>query len=139
MQSKIYEFRKRKHWTLEKLSQLTGIPVNTVWRMERGYGVTLKNAFIMAQIFEVTVYDLWDIVPAGIPPRIAGPVHSIRKLRRNRRWALDDLAKASGVSKSTLSVAESGHTPTLENAAKIAASLGVSIYQIWKTSPAVRK
>jgi transcriptional regulator with XRE-family HTH domain len=133
--SKIYEFRKRKRWTLKKLSQLSGIPLNTVWRMEKGYGVTLNNAFAISAIFEVSVYELWNIGPSAIPVvPPSGRVTSIRNLRLKRHWALDDLAKASGVSKSTLSVTESGHTPTLENAAKISAALGVSIYQIWKPS-----
>lgn len=101
--------------------------------MENGYGVTMKNAFTIAQILGVTVYELWGIVPpdTGAAGKAAQRATSVRKLRLGRGWGLDELAEKSGVSKSTLSVAESGHTPTLENAAKIAAALGVSVYQIW--------
>jgi len=138
--SKIYEFRKRKRWTLKRLSKLSGIPLNTVWRMEKGYGVTLRNAFTIAAIFGLSVYDLWNIGPAGVSAGLF--VHepaSIRKLRRRRRWGLRELANVSGVSKTTLSIVESGHTPTLENAAKIAAALNVSLYDIWKPPKALRK
>jgi DNA-binding XRE family transcriptional regulator len=134
--SKIYEFRKRKSWSLDCLSQLSHIPLITVWRMENGCSVTLKNAFTMAQLFGVTVYDLWDIVPGGAPAgSFVGRVTSLRRLRRQRKLGLRELARASGVSTSTLSIAENGHTPTLVNAAKIAAALGVSVYQIWKPKP----
>lgn len=133
LQSKIYEFRKHKRWTLKKLSYLSGIPLNTVWRMEKGYGVTLRNAFTLANIFRVTIYDLWDIVPAGGPaPRAAKTTISLRKLRLDRGWGLVQLAKSSGVSKTTIFGVENGHAPTLENAARIAAALGVSVYDIWK-------
>jgi transcriptional regulator with XRE-family HTH domain len=136
LQSKIYEFRKRKHWTLMKLSRLSRIPLNTVLRMEKGYGVTLKNAYRIAQLFGVTVYDLWSIAPAGTPVgTVIERVASLRSLRRSRHWGLAKLAKLSGVSKTTLSITESGHTPTLENAASIAAALGVSVYHIWKPKP----
>jgi transcriptional regulator with XRE-family HTH domain len=134
--SKIYEFRKRKSWSLETLSRLSNIPLITVWRMERGCSVTLKNAFTMAQLFRVTVYDLWNIAPAGMQAEaFVGRVTSLRRLRRRRKLGLRELARASGVSTSTLSIAENGHTPTLENAAKIAAALGVSVYHIWGPKP----
>ena len=140
MTSKIYEFRKRKRWTLNKLSQLSGIPLNTIWRMEKGHGVTLRNAFTIAKLFGLTVYDLWEITPSATPDETsARRVTSVRKLRLERHWRLDDLAKSCGVSKTTLSAAESGHTPTLENAARIAAALNVSIYDIWKPSRLNRK
>jgi transcriptional regulator with XRE-family HTH domain len=138
--SKIYEFRKRKRWTLKRLSKLSGIPLNTVWRMEKGYGVTLRNAFTIAAIFGVSVYELWDIVPAGVSAGMfVKDIASIRQLRRRRRWGLHQLANATGVSKTTLSIVESGHRPTLENAAKIAAALNVSIYDIWRPPQALRK
>lgn len=108
--------------------------------MEKGYGVTLRNAFTMAAIFGASVYDLWDIVPAGVSAVMFGnDAISIRKLRRKQHWGLRELAKASGVSKTTLSIVESGHTPTLENAANIAAALNVSVYDIWKPPRRNRK
>lgn len=108
--------------------------------MERGYGVTLRNAFRVAKVFRVTVYDLWNFVPAraAVARRKQGPV-SVRKLRLEHRWRLRDLAEISGVSKATLFHVEAGHTPTLENAVKIAAALGVSVYQIWGPPSVARK
>jgi transcriptional regulator with XRE-family HTH domain len=138
--SRVYEFRIRKRWTLKRLSQLSGVPLNTIWRMERGYGLTLRNAFSIAAIFGLSVYDLWDIVPAGASAGMfVKDVTSIRRLRLRRHWRLRQLAKASGVSMTTLFAAESGHTPTLENAAKIAAALNVSVYDIWKPPRLNRK
>ena len=133
LQSKLREFRKRKHWTLNKLSQLSGIPLITVWRTEHGHGVTLNNAFTIAGVFKVSVYDLWDIArPGPSAGMFVNNVISIRKLRVRRGWGLRELAKASGVSRTTLSVAEGGHRPSLGNAAKIAAALNVSVYDLWK-------
>lgn len=140
MQSNIYELRKGMRWSLKRVSELAGIPVNTVWRMERGYGVTLRNAFRMAKLFGVTIYDLWNFVPVRsvVPQPNRGP-SSVRKLRLEHRWRLRDLAEISRVSKSTLFHVEAGHTPTLENAVKIAAALGVSVYEIWEPPGAARK
>jgi transcriptional regulator with XRE-family HTH domain len=135
LQSNIYEFRKRSKWTLRHLSQLSGIPVNTVWRMERGYGVTLRNAFRIAGAFGVTVYDLWNFTLGGsAAARRSKDFVSVRQLRLEHQWRLSDLAKIAGVSKATLFGVETGHTPTLENAFRIAAALGVSVYEIWNPS-----
>jgi transcriptional regulator with XRE-family HTH domain len=139
LQSNIYEFRKRSRWTLSHLSHLSGIPVNTVWRMERGYGVTLRNAFRIAGAFGVTVYDLWNFASgsSAAARRKRDPV-SVRQLRLEHRWRLSDLAQMAGVSKATLFGVEAGHTPTLENAVRIAAALGVSVYEIWRPSNVAR-
>lgn len=84
-------------------------------------------------MFGASVYDVWDIVPGGASAGMfVNDLTSIRKLRLRRGWGLRELAKASGVSTTTLSVAESGHDPSLENAAKVAAALNVSVYDIWK-------
>jgi DNA-binding XRE family transcriptional regulator len=108
--------------------------------MEKGYGVTLRNAFKIAAIFGISIYDLWNIAPAGPSAGVfANDAISIRQLRRKQHWGLRELAKASGVSKTTLSIVESGHTPTLENAARIAAALNVSVYDIWKPPRRNRK
>ncbi len=133
LKCKIYDLRKQNKWSLKDLSQLSGIPLNTVWRMERGYGATLRNAFKIANVFGATIYDLWSIPPsgAGIGPNKEAAT-SVRELRRQHHWRLSDLAKLAGISKSTLFQIENGHTPTLGNAVKIAAALGVSVYQIWK-------
>jgi transcriptional regulator with XRE-family HTH domain len=133
LKCKIYDLRKQNKWSLKDLAQLSGIPLNTVWRMERGYGATLRNAYRIANVFGVTIYDLWSIPPSGaaLGPN-KEPAISIRELRRQRHWRLSDLAKLAEISKSTLFQIENGHTPTLGNAVKIAAALGVSVYQIWK-------
>src|SRR6266404_4057472 len=65
LKGKIYEFRKRNKWTLKDLSRLSGIPFNTVWRMEQGYGTALRNAYKLADAFQLTIYELWNIPPSG--------------------------------------------------------------------------
>jgi transcriptional regulator with XRE-family HTH domain len=133
LKCKIYDLRKQNKWSLKQLAQLSGIPLNTVWRMERGYGATLRNAYRIANVLGVTIYDLWSIPPSGaaLGPN-KEPASSVRELRRQRHWRLSDLAKLVGVAKSTLFQIENGHTPTLGNAVKIAAALNVSVYHIWK-------
>lgn len=94
----------------------------------------------MAKVFGVTIYDLWNFVPArSVGAQRDQRPASLRKLRLERRWRLSDLAAVSGVSKATLFHVEAGHTPTLENAVKIAAALGVSVYQIWGPPGVPRK
>ena len=125
----------QNNWSLKKLSELSGIPVNTVWRMEREYGVTLRNAYKIAGTFQLTIYELWSIPSSGaVGPKLkAGKLttETVHELRLKRRWRLHDLAEVSGVSKATLVHVENGHIPTLRNAVRIAAALGVSVYQIW--------
>jgi transcriptional regulator with XRE-family HTH domain len=133
LRCRIYELRKQNNWTLQQLAQFSGIPLNTVWRMERGYGTTLRNAFRMANVFRVTINDLWSIPPSATAlGRNKEIAISIREIRRQRHWRLSDLAKLAGVAKSTLFQIENGHTPTLDKAVRIATALGVSVYQIWK-------
>jgi transcriptional regulator with XRE-family HTH domain len=135
LKSKIYDCRMQNNWSLKKLAAMAGVPLNTVWRMERGYGVTLRNAFKVANAFQLTVYELWDIPSSGSAAqehRLSGAaINSVHELRVTRCWRLHDLAKLSGVSKATLAQVESGHIPTLKNAVRIAAALGSSVYQIW--------
>ena len=131
--NKIHTYRKEKNWTLKKLAELSGVRFNTVWRIENGYSTALKNAYRIANVFQTTIYDLWDIPPSGDPVasgknRNLSPV----ELRTQRGWVLDDLSKLSGVSKTTLFHVEQGHTPALEIAIKIARAFGVSVYEIWK-------
>lgn len=101
--------------------------------MERGYGVSLRNAYKVAGAFQLTIYELWSIPSTGstgnaseIRPK------TVRELRMQRHWRLRDLAEVSGVSKTTLTYIEAGHIPTLRNAVRIATALGVSVYQIWR-------
>lgn len=134
LKSKIYVYRKQKKWTLKKLSELSGIRFNTVWRIESGYGTALKNAYKIASVFQTTIYELWDIPPSGEVPVTPGKTKPLSpaELRSQRGWALDDLSKLSGVSKTTLFHVEQGYTPALEIAVKIARAFGVSVYEIWK-------
>jgi transcriptional regulator with XRE-family HTH domain len=133
LKCKIYDLRKQNKWSLKDVAQLSGIPLNTVWRMERGYGATLRNAFKIASVFGATIYDLWSIPPSGsgLEPNEQTRL-SVSELRQQRHWRLSDLAKLAGISKSTLFHIENGHTPTLGNAVKVAAALNVSVYHIWK-------
>ena len=131
--NKIYVYRKEKKWTLKKLAALSGVRFNTVWRIENGYSTALRNAYRIANVFQASIYDLWDIPPSGDPvasgkTRNASPL----ELRIQRGWVLDDLSRLSGVSKTTLFHVEQGHTPALEIAVKIARAFGVSVYDIWK-------
>ena len=131
--NKIHVYRKEKKWTLKKLAELSGVRFNTVWRIENGYSTALKNAYRIANVFQTTIYDLWDIPPSG-DLVASGKTRTLSpaELRSQRGWVLDDLSKLSGVSKTTLFHVERGHTPALEIAVKIARAFGVSVYNIWK-------
>ena len=85
-----------------------------------------------ADAIHTTVYELWSIPPSEHTMGKAKREHfSVRELRKNRGWSLDALSELSGVSKSTIFSIEEGHTPTLETAVRIAAVLGLSVYQLW--------
>jgi transcriptional regulator with XRE-family HTH domain len=134
LKSRIYDVRKQNNLSLKGLSILSGIPVNTLWRMESGYGVTLRNAFKVAKAFQLTIYEVWDIPsrPHAKQNHQSGErATNMRRLRLQRGWRLHDLAKRSGVSKTTLAKIENGHSPTLKNAVRIAGAFGLSVYEIW--------
>ena len=133
VKSKIYELRKEKKWSLKQLSALSGVPYNAIWRMERGYGTSVMNAYKVAAAFQLTVYELWFIPPSGtIPVPNEADASSVTELRLKRGWRLRELAELSRIPPSTLFAIERGQIPKLENAVRIAAALGVSLYQIWK-------
>lgn len=133
LRSKIYELRKERKWTLKHLSALSGVPYNTIWRMERGSGTSVTNAYKVAAAFQLTVYELWSISPVGtIPLPNEADVSSVTELRLTRGWRLRDLAELSRIPTTTLFAIEKGQIPKLEIAVRIAAALGVSVYQIWK-------
>ena len=124
---------------MNELARIAGAPLNTIWRMERGYGVSLRNAYKVAGAFQLTIYELWSIPPtgsAGNPGEIG--FKTVRELRIQRHWRLRDLAQVSGVSKATLTYIEGGHIPTLRNAIRIATALDVSVYQIWNPRSIVK-
>ena len=101
--------------------------------MERGSGTAVTNAYKVAAAFQLTVYELWSIPPSGtIPVPSEADISSVTELRLKRRWRLCDLVELSGVPTTTLFAIEKGQIPKLENAVRIAAALGVSVYQIWK-------
>lgn len=132
LKNRIHDFRKQNRWTLKKLAKISGLPYNTIWRMERGRGTPLDNAYKVAMAFQVTVYELYPTDSAGTVSVVkAGDVHSVRELRLKRNWALRELAEASGVSSTTLCHVEKGYIPKVDKALKIASALGVSVYQIW--------
>jgi transcriptional regulator with XRE-family HTH domain len=132
LKNKIHELRKAKKWSLKHLSSLSGIPYNTVWRMERGYGTSVTNAYKVAAAFQVTVYELWHLPPSGtIPVSNETEVSTVTELRLKRGWRLRDLAESSRIPPTTLFGIEKGQTPKLGNAVRIAVALGVSVYQIW--------
>ncbi|HZU33183.1 MAG TPA: helix-turn-helix transcriptional regulator [Candidatus Angelobacter sp.] len=103
--------------------------------MEKGYGVSLRNAYKLTRFLQITVYELWpDLKPSQPSARFdAAGLHrySVHELRTRLKWRLHDLSEVSGVSKATLVQVENGHVPSLKNAAQIANALGVSVYQIW--------
>ncbi len=138
MKNKIRDLRRRRGWSLKKLSELSGVPVNTLWRIENGRGSTLRNAFRIADTFQLTIYELWSIPPCGSGPQVPKSdetgTKTLHQLRAERGWRLRDLSQLSGVSKTTIGLIESGHTPTLKNAIRIAGVFGVSVYQIWEHS-----
>ena len=133
LRSKIYELRKERKWTLKHLSALSGVPYNTIWRMEGGSGTAVTNAYKVAAAFQLTVYEVWSIPPSGtIPVPNDADISSLTELRLQRGWRLRDLAELSRIPTTTLFAIEKGQIPKLENAVRIAAALDLSVYQIWK-------
>lgn len=133
LKNRIHDFRKQNRWTLKKLATVSGIPYNTLWRMERGRGTKLDSAYKVATAFHVSVYELYSTLSTGTSSVAKGAhLHSVRELRLKLNWGLRDLAEASGVSSTTLCYVEKGYIPKVDKALKIAAALGVSVYQIWK-------
>jgi DNA-binding XRE family transcriptional regulator len=101
--------------------------------MERGDGTGLRNAYKVANAFGLTIYDLWDI-PQHRTDRLetGSSTCFLRELRIKRKLRLNELARLSGIPTTTLFRIEKGHVPTLQIAVRLAATLGVSAYQIWR-------
>ncbi len=135
LKNKIYEFRQQNKWELKDLAEFSGVSLPTLWRMEKGHGTSLKNAFKVADAFRVTIYDVWCIPVSNAPPHTNAPrqptAGTVRELRRQYRWRLHDLTKLAHVSKTTLAGIEHGHIPTFKHAVRIAEALGVSVYHLW--------
>lgn len=133
-ENKIRILREQRNWTLKKLAETAGVPLNTAWRLEKGRGPVLRNAVKVANAFGLTVYEVWNIPGPHIIPWVAPATerrNKLRTLRLERGWTLDELAQRSHVSKSTIAQIERDRGPTLNNAVRIAAAFGLSVYDIW--------
>jgi transcriptional regulator with XRE-family HTH domain len=133
--NRIRYLRREREWTLRKLSEISGISMNALWRMEKGGLPMLPRAFQIAKAFQLTIYDLWDVpAPVGCAPSYVALLPNtlkIRALRDAQGWQLADLAKLTCIPKSTLSQIERGALPSLKNAVRIAAALGASVDELW--------
>lgn len=136
MRNRIRQLRHERKWSLRRLSELSGVPANTICRMESGIGATLRNALRIAAAFQLSVYEVWGTAaPSGTESRKEeggnAPALSVRGLRAKRGWRLYDLSNVSGVSMSTVASVEKGRLPTLNNGLRIASAFGVSVHDIW--------
>jgi transcriptional regulator with XRE-family HTH domain len=129
--------REQRKWTLRRLAEIAGVPLNTAWRLENGRGTILLNAMKIAGAFDSTVYGVWDIPGPRIIPWVKPTderTNKLRSLRKERGWTLHELSVRSLVPRSTIAQVERGNGPNLINAIRIAAALGISVYDIWGTS-----
>lgn len=133
----IRQLRRERKWSLRRLSELSGVPLNTICRMETGAGTTLRNALRIASAFRLSVYQVWETPSLSetdsknnrrSPNAAALTMH---ELRAERGWRLYDLSNVSGVSITTVAGVEKGRLPTLNNALRIASAFGVSVHEIW--------
>jgi transcriptional regulator with XRE-family HTH domain len=133
--NRIRHVRRERKWSLRRLSEISRIPINALWRMEKGGLPMLDRAFQLASAFQITIYEVWNIPDrdtftppylALLPDRI-----KIRAARNAQGWTLRDLAKAAGIAMSTLSQIERGSSPNLGNAVRIAVALGVPVHKLW--------
>ncbi len=133
--NRIRDLRRERKWSLRRLSEITGIPINALWRMEKGGLPMLDRAFHLASAFQLTIYDLWHIpAPVTRAPEYLARLPDRMKVRAFRNacgWRLADLARATGIPTSTLSEVERGASPNLKNAVRIAVTLGVSVHELW--------
>lgn len=132
LRSRIQAHRKKKNWTIRRLSAISGVAYKLVWDMEHGFRPRLTNAYKVASAFGLTVYELWDIPHSGPDVDAVEFESDLRGQREARGWSLDTFAAMSGVPKNTIYRIENGQVPNLASAARIAAALGVSVYQLWK-------
>jgi transcriptional regulator with XRE-family HTH domain len=124
VRNRIRQLRHERKWSLRRLFELSGVPVNTICRMESGNGTTLRNALRIAGAFQLSVYEIWETPPRSETDSknrrgANGPALTVHGLRAKRGWRLYDLANVSGVSMSTVASVEKGRLPTLNNALRI--------------------
>jgi transcriptional regulator with XRE-family HTH domain len=133
--NRICALRADRNWTLRKLSEVSGISINALWRIEKGGSPMLEKAFQLASAFQLTIYDVWDIpAPVSRAPAYIALLPEkmrLRALRNARGWRLADLARFTGIPASTLSEVQRGANPSLTNAVRIAVTLGVSVNELW--------
>jgi len=138
VRNRIRQLRREHQWTLRRLSQLSGVPLNTICRMESGGGATLRNALRIADAFQLSVYEVWETPsssetePKNNRRSANAPALRVRELRAKRGWRLYDVSSISGVSITTVASIEKGRLPTLNNALRIASAFGVSVHDIWR-------
>ena len=126
-------FRKARNWTLHELEAISGVPYNSIWRMERGDIPKLTQAYKLACAFDTTVYTLWNIPLSKRAGRHAeNKALTLRGIREEQGWSLGVFSQMSGIPESRLSAIERGKMPTLEMAFRLAHAFGVSVYQLWK-------
>jgi transcriptional regulator with XRE-family HTH domain len=138
VRNSIRQLRRERNWSLRRLSELSGVPLNTICRMETGGGTTLRNALRIASAFELSVYQVWETLSQS-ETDLEGTntaALTVRDLRTKRGWRLYDLSNASRVSMSTVASVEKGRLPTLKNALRIASAFGVSVHEIWRHADA---
>lgn len=131
----ISSFRKKRNWTPKKLSAISGLPYNSVWRMERGDVPKLADAYKVACAFDTTVYELWSVPVSNQVVRHAGTkALTLRELREERGWSQVEFSQMCGIDEFWISLFERGKMPTLEMAFRLAHVFGVSVYQLWTPS-----
>src|SRR5579863_5410855 len=89
LRNRIRQLRRERKWSLRRLSELSGVAVNTICRMESGGGTTLRNALRIATTFQLSVYEIWE---TGAPSETeskkgkatTAPALSVRGLRAKR-------------------------------------------------------
>jgi transcriptional regulator with XRE-family HTH domain len=138
LDNRIRTLRKERNWTLRKLQEISGITLNALWRLEKGGVPTLKNAFRLANVFDLTVYEIWNIpAPAETMPeqvvRLTDRI-KVRGLRTVRGLKMKHLASLAELPMSTVSQIERGCVPSLKSAVQIATVLGASVYELWSSA-----
>jgi len=56
------ELRDKHGWSLDTLAQLSGVPITTISRIERGQEPHLDSAFRIATALDMSVYRVWALV-----------------------------------------------------------------------------
>ena len=51
--------REARQWSLDTLAEMSGVPKNTIYRIENGQVPSLESAVRIAAALEVSVYQLW--------------------------------------------------------------------------------